>query len=52
MIEPVQLPGAKKQSQIDCFGFEYFGAPRLAEFVFADDDLILTWVLVEENDLP
>lgn len=50
-IEPAQLPGAKRQSQTDCFGFDYFGAPRLAEFVFADDEPILTWKLVEESDL-
>lgn len=52
VIEPAQLPNVETQSQIDCIGFDYFGAPRLAEFVFADDTLILTWILVEEDDLP
>jgi len=52
VIEPAQLPNVETQSQIDCIGFNYFGAPRLAEFVFADDALILTWILVEKDDLP
>jgi hypothetical protein len=50
-FDPPQVPEAKSHSQIDCQGFEYFGAPRLAEFVFADDELILTWILVDDSEL-
>jgi len=51
-IQTPQIPGVERHTQIDCFGFEYFGSPRLAEFVFAEDRLILTWILVDEADLP
>ena len=37
--------------QIDCDGFDYFGAARRAEFVFADDALTHVWILVEAEDL-
>lgn len=37
--------------QIDCEGYAYYGAERLAEFVFADDQLTHVWVLVEEGEL-
>lgn len=37
--------------QVDCHGFDYFGAERLAEFVFADGSLTHVWVLVEEGEL-
>jgi len=50
-LDEVQLPDATTQSQIDCTGFDYAGAPRLAEFVFADDALKLVWILVEADDL-
>lgn len=50
-FDPPQVPEATTHSQIDCQGFEYFGAPRLAEFVFADDELILTWILVDKSEL-
>jgi hypothetical protein len=53
-IEPVQIPGVSEQVQLDCEGFDYFGAPRKAEFVFGDDALTFIWVLVgasETDDL-
>lgn len=50
-IEDVGLPDATTQSQIDCTGFDYAGAPRLAEFVFADDALKLVWILVDAEEL-
>ncbi len=47
----VQIPGASSQSQYDCDGFDWYGAPRRAEFVFADDALALIWILVEPEEL-
>ena len=38
--------------QVDCTGYAYLGAPRLAEFVFADGRLSHVWVLVEDSELP
>ncbi len=49
-IEPPQIPGATSQTQIDCEGFDYFGAPRLAEFVFGDDALTLVWILTQKSE--
>ena len=49
-IDPPQVPGATTQAQIDCDGYGYFGAPRLAEFVFADDELLLIWILTEKSE--
>lgn len=37
--------------QVNCEGYEYFGAGRLAEFVFADGALTHVWVLVEDGEL-
>ena len=52
-IEPIQLPTARtSQIQLDCEGFHYAGAPRLAELVFADGVLELVWILVEPEELP
>lgn len=39
-----------KQMQIDCDGLPYFGKPRWAEFVFADDSLEMVWILTETGD--
>ncbi|RFB04024.1 hypothetical protein [Parvularcula marina] len=50
-FNPPEIPGAETHSQIDCQGFDYFGAPRLAEFVFQDDALVVVWILVEESEL-
>lgn len=51
-FDPPQIPDAQSHDQIDCLGFDYFGAPRKAEFVFMDDQLVLVWILVEPEDLP
>lgn len=51
-LDPAQLPLAQNQHvQIDCDGYAYMGAPRRAEFVFADDRLTHVWVLVEADEL-
>lgn len=49
-INPPQIPGVASHMQIDCEGFDYFGAPRLAELVFGDDQLVLVWVLTREDE--
>lgn len=41
-----------KQLQLDCDGFPYFGKPRWAEFVFADDSLELVWIMTDKSDEP
>lgn len=46
------FPGRAGQTQIDCDGFDYFGAPRKAEFVFANDQLIMVWILTTKEDEP
>ena len=52
-FSPPRIPFAREsQSQIDCEGFDYFGEKRLAEFVFADDELVLIWILVDADDKP
>lgn len=51
-LDPPPVPGITSRSQIDCEGFDYFGAPRLAEFVFLNDELAMVWVLVESDDIP
>lgn len=50
-FHPPQIPLAKEShAQVDCQGFDFMGEPRLAEFVFADDALMLVWVLVDDDD--
>lgn len=49
-VDPPSMPGVSSQVQIDCKGFPYFGARRLAEFVFADDALTLVWILTEKSE--
>jgi hypothetical protein len=39
-----------RQMQIDCDGFEFAGAPRWAEFVFADDILVMAWIMTSAQD--
>ncbi|MFC7291982.1 hypothetical protein [Hirschia litorea] len=51
-IEPPLIADVETQSQIDCQGFPYFGKPRLAEFIFVNDALMLTWILVEADEIP
>jgi hypothetical protein len=51
-MNPAEMPLATTSHvQVDCHGYDYFGAGRLAEFVFADGALTHVWVLVEESDL-
>ncbi len=50
-IDPPFLPDIKtEQLQIDCDGFEFFGAPRWAEFVIGDDSLEMVWILTDSED--
>lgn len=52
-IEPnPNIPQIKSQTQIDCQGFGYFGQKRQAEFVFFNDKLSLTWILVGADEIP
>lgn len=50
-IEPPRFPDVDSQTQIDCEGFGYFGGQRLAEFVFINDALMLTWILVDAEEI-
>lgn len=51
-FDPPQLPGAETSHiQLDCAGYPYGGKPRLAEFVFRDDQLVLVWILIDEGEL-
>ncbi|QNL18095.1 hypothetical protein HXX25_01330 [Hyphobacterium sp. CCMP332] len=51
-LDPAEMPLAMtRHVQVDCDGYDYFGAGRLAEFVFADGALTHVWVLVEDSDL-
>ncbi|MEM9495160.1 MAG: hypothetical protein AAGA09_04090 [Pseudomonadota bacterium] len=44
--ERVWLPSKpQKQTQINCFGYEYAGFPRKIEAVFGDGKLALAWIL-------
>jgi hypothetical protein len=50
-INPPFAPDVQRQQlQIDCDGFEFFGAPRWAEFVFRDDSLEMAWIMVRSED--
>ena len=40
----------REQLQLDCDGFPYQGAPRWAEFVFADDSLEIVWIMTRPQD--
>ena len=51
-LDPAELPLATTSHvQIDCEGFAYFGAERMAEFVFADGALTHVWILVDAGEL-
>ncbi len=39
-----------RQMQADCDGFQFGGAARWAEFIFADDTLVMAWILTEAKD--
>ena len=50
-IEDVWLPhGPEKQTQVNCFGFEYAGFPRKFEAVFGDGVLELVWILTGKQE--
>jgi hypothetical protein len=49
-FDPAELPGVQDHRQIDCRGFAFMGAPRTAEFVFAEGRLQLVWILMEAAD--
>lgn len=50
-LDPAELPIARESHiQVDCRGFDHAGAPRLAEFVFADDRLAFVWILTEATE--
>lgn len=49
-FDPAKLPGVQDHRQIDCRGFAFMGAPRTAEFVFAEGHLQLVWILMEAAD--
>lgn len=49
-FDPPEMPGTRDHRQIDCHGFAFMGAPRTAEFVFADGRLQLLWILMEASD--
>ncbi len=49
-FDPAELPGVQDHRQIDCHGFAFMGAPRTAEFVFAEGRLQLVWILMEATD--
>lgn len=49
-FSPAELPGVQDHRQIDCQGFVFMGAPRTAEFVFAEGKLQMVWILMEASD--
>tara|TARA_R110000868_G_scaffold102499_7_gene282259 strand:- start:80 stop:1006 length:927 start_codon:yes stop_codon:yes gene_type:complete len=48
--EPGLPTGNTTQTQIDCFGYEIAGFDRKIEFVFADGQLALAWILTGVGD--
>jgi hypothetical protein len=49
-IAPPFLTGVRRQRQIDCENFPFFGRGRHAEFVFGDDRLAMVWIMVSAED--
>ncbi|MCB1025153.1 MAG: hypothetical protein KDB79_12225 [Acidobacteria bacterium] len=50
-IKEPSLPSKpKKQTQLNCFGFEYAGFPRKIEAVFGDGVLELAWILTGKGE--
>lgn len=39
-----------KHAQIDCYGYDFLGFPRLVEAVFADDELTHAWILTTSQE--
>ena len=40
------------QFQIDCYGYEIAGYPRMLEFVFGDETLQQMWLMFDVGDVP
>ena len=50
-VNPPLLKGVTdRQMQIDCEGFIFLGKPRHTEFIFADDELKMVWVMTDPNE--
>lgn len=50
-FDPPELPGTEREHlQLDCEGFNFWGKPRLAEFVFRDGILALVWILTNPEE--
>jgi len=50
-LDPAENPAARETLvQVNCDDFDYFGAGRLAEFVFADGKLTHVWILTTPED--
>ena len=50
-FDPPELPGTDREHlQLDCEGFDFWGKPRLAEFVFRDGKLALVWILTSPEE--
>lgn len=48
----IDHPDVTSQFQLDCYGFDYFGAPRLAEFMFVNDALAVVLINIEISEIP
>ncbi len=51
-FDMIDSPDVTSQFQLNCYGFKYFGQPRLAEFLFVNDALAVTVINVEPNEIP
>ena len=50
-ISPPTIPtNPKRQVQLNCYGFNYAGAPRKLEAVFADGRLAMVWILTAKAE--
>lgn len=50
-ISPPTIPtNPKRQVQLNCYGFNYAGAPRKLEAVFADGKLAIVWILTAKAE--
>lgn len=50
-LEPASHPFKPgKHVQIDCYGYDFLGFPRLVEAVFADDELTHAWILTTSQE--
>jgi hypothetical protein len=46
-IDPPFLTDVRRQVQVDCDGFPFWGSRRRAEFVIGDDSLEMVWIFIE-----